>query len=56
MGVLPVFVVEGVAPELKQATMKARNIARGGSRAATSDKPATRRRFNSVLKEVHNYY
>ena len=53
VGVLPVFVVEGVAPELKQGTMKARNAARAGLPNVTSEKQATRSRFTGVLKEVH---
>lgn len=55
VGVLPLYVVEGQAPDLKHATIRARNTARaGGSSAAGGGcgKSATRKRFNSVLKEV----
>ena len=56
VGVLPVFVVEGKAPDLKQATMKARNAARTNSSKPSKDstRKATRSRFASVLKEVRS--
>ncbi|KAF2347711.1 XPG-I domain, partial [Trinorchestia longiramus] len=50
VGVLPVFVVDGVPPELKQATMQARNAARGNSKTV-SRRPPKRHQFNSVLRE-----
>jgi len=60
VGVLPIFVVEGTAPDLKQATMKARNAARHGppapSQSETKTKKATRTRFAGVLREVSCKY
>jgi len=68
IGVIPVIVVEGIPPDLKQGTMKRRQGGgRGGrgNRGKREDrgtgvlprgKKVTRTRFNAVHKEVRNIF
>jgi len=56
LDIIPVIVVEGVPPDLKQDVMRKRLAAQGGRScyraSATSPKKLTRKNFSSVNREV----
>lgn len=50
-GILPVFVLEGKAPDLKHNTIAKRNDNRNGVRERKTSRKEGRSQFNRILKE-----